>query len=304
MDSLDDGWAASSSAVTGTGYRALVLHYSGGRWQAVDVPALDAVLKGPPGTSGSFIQWISVQMFGPDAGWMFAWTNIPRDPNNPASRAEVVILRYEHGVWTPIAAPNVSITTELFGLSAVSADEAWIVGTDYGSDLKTLFAHYRDGAWSLWPQTFPGVAERFTMLSPSDGWAFDSGGGPTLLLHYDGTTWASVAMRDWTDQRIDLFPTVFSVSPGVLWFPAAQGYGDAAKSLFEQYSGGQWRQITWPFSDVHGYPLRLVSVSTGELWGIGTYNHQEGCPPLATTEVPQGVFLHYQQGTWTREVLP
>ncbi len=192
MDSPDDGWAASQYPITGTGFRALVLHYTGGQWRQVDVPALDRALKGRPGTSDNFIQSITVQMFGPDAGWMFAWTNSQRDPNDPASRAAVVILRYLGGVWTQIPAPNVKDSTEMFSLSAVSGDEAWIGATDYATTaLTTLFAHYINGAWSIWPKTFPGVTESIAMTSPTDGWAFDTGApGDAGLLHYNGVAWA------------------------------------------------------------------------------------------------------------------
>jgi hypothetical protein len=205
MDSPTDGWAASDSALTGAGNHVLVLQYSLGQWRPVDIPELDAVLKGPPGTYGGDINSISVQMFGPNAGWMFASTNIARDLSDLQSRSVVVILRYEHGIWTPIAAPAVKLTTDMFVLSAVAADEAWIVGSDYGSNLTTLFAHYINGGWSLWPKTFPGVTENFTMLSPSDGWAFDIGGGASLLLHYDGESWTPVTMPpDWARQGVQL----------------------------------------------------------------------------------------------------
>jgi len=300
MDSATDGWAASNSALTGAGDQVLVLHYSLGQRRPVDIPALDAVLKGPPGTYGGNINSISVQMFGPNAGWMFAYTNIPRDLRNQQSRSEVVILRYEHGVWTPIAAPAVSLTTELPVLSAVSADEAWIVGTNYGStSLTTVFAHYIDGAWSLWPKTFPGVTENFTMLSPTDGWAFDSGGGPTLLLHYDGESWASVTLpAQWASHGVQLAATVFPISSATTWFGA---YGTDA-AVLEEYSHGHWQQVAWPYADFD--PTFIVVGSGTELWGIGNIGYQEGCPPMLTTLVEQGVLLHFQQGHWTEQILP
>ncbi len=301
MDSPDDGWAASTSAITGQGDHALVLHYTGGQWRQVDIPALDKVLKGPPGTFGGSIQWISIQMFGPDAGWMFAWTNIPRDLHNPASRAEVVVLRYEHGAWTQIPAPSVDPTTELFSLSAVSGSEAWIVGTDYGpSTLTTLFAHYVNGAWSVWPTTFSGVTERLTMISPSDGWAFGSdANGESAPLHFDGASWAPVATpADWASQRLVLLPYVYPVAPGKTWFSVISRGGAA---LIAQYANGQWRQVAWPYAD--SAPSRLIPDSSGDLWGVGDIGHQRGCPPMLTTLIQQGVLLHYHQGRWSRVVL-
>ena len=300
MDSPTDGWAASNSALTGAGDQVLVLHYSLGQWHPVDIPALDAVLKGPPGTYGGNIDSISVQMFGPNAGWMFAETNIPRDLSNQQSRSEVVILRYQYGVWTPIAAPAVPLTTELPVLSAVSADEAWIVGGNYGSNnLSTLFAHYVDGAWSLWPKTFPGVTENFTMLSPSDGWAFDIGGGASLLLHYDGERWAPVTIpANWARQGVELADTVFPISSGLTWLGAYSNTG----AVLEGYTHGQWQQVAWPYAD---FDPTSIGVGSGtELWGIGNIGHQEGCPPMNTILIEQGVLLHFQQGHWSEQILP
>jgi hypothetical protein len=299
MDSPDDGWAASNSAITGQDDRALVLHYTGGEWRQVDIPALDRALKGPPGTSGGSMQWISVQMFGPDAGWMFAWTNVPRDAK---ARSGNVILRYVTGVWTPVPAPKVKDTTDLFSLSAVSGDEAWISATDYGDmgDLTTLFAHYVNGAWSIWPQTFPGVTERMTMISPSAGWAFGSdANGNTAALRYDGSTWSWAPLpTDWVARRVLLLSWVFPMSDGAVWFPATQVPSDAI--FLVSYAGGQWRNVSWPYPDT--LPERLFPDASGELWGIGDIGHRVGCAHI--TGIQQGVFLHYQQGRWSRDVLP
>jgi hypothetical protein len=302
MDSPADGWAASTSALTGTGDHVLILHYRLSQWRPVDIPALDAVLKGPPWSAGgSVIASISVQMFGPDAGWMFAWTNIPRDHNNPASRSMVVILRYDQGVWTPIAAPAVAPTTQLFTLSAVSADEAWIVGTDYGGPLTALFAHYVNGSWSLWPQTFPGVIERLAMFSPADGWALATNTGrQTLLLHYAGTTWAPVPQPSaWATQGVGLSSRIFPTTASATWFGA---YILPGTLLVEEYANGDWQQVTWPFSDA--FPAALAAPSSTELWGVGDIEHQLGCGSAHVWEVEQGVLLHFEQGRWTEQILP
>lgn len=303
MDSPTDGWAASATAMTGAGDRALVLHDTGGVWRPVDVPALDAILRGPPGTSGGSIQWLTLRMFGPDAGWLFAWTNVPRDPSDPGSRAAVVILRYLQGAWTPVPAPRVTPTTEMFMLSAVSANEAWIVGTDYGaSNQATIFAHYGSAGWTLWPQTFPGVTEQIEMTSPTAGWAFDSGpDGYPALLRYDGASWSRAPLpADWVARRTIVLPYAFPMPGGATWFPASRVPSDAL--FLVTYSGGAWRAPPWPYPDTQ--PQRLFRGASGELWGVGNIAHQEGCPPAMTTYVEQGVFLHERDGVWSRHVLP
>lgn len=292
MDSPTDGWAASDGS--------LMLHYSGGAWRQVDVPALDAALSSSGVSAGSTFFWVGIQMFGPNAGWMFG-SNYD-DASHP--RGDVLVLHDMNGTWTRVLTPNVPATTTLFTFSAVSADEAWLVGTDYGNNLETHFFHYAGGAWTAWPQTFSGVTERFTMLSPTDGWAFDGDatGGSDHLLHFDGTTWAQVATPDWTNQQIQLTSAVFPIAPGTTWFGASHVEGFGGSALIEQYSGGQWQQVAWPYSNVA--PDGLAAGSSGELWGIGDIGHQEGCAPALVTAIGQGVFLHEQHESWTEDVLP
>jgi hypothetical protein len=163
-------------------------------------------------------------------------------------------------------------------------------------------ARYVNGGWRIWPQTFPGVTERITMTSPSAGWAFGSDtNGATVPLRYDGASWVLAPPPvGWVAQRINLLPWAYSMPGGDTWFLATQvPTGD---TLLVAYAGGQWRKVAWPYPDTQ--PLRLFPDASSDIWGIGDIDHQEGCPPLFTTSIQQGVFLHYQQGRWSSEVLP
>jgi hypothetical protein len=297
MGSPTDGWAVSDSGVTGQGARTLVLHYTGGQWRQEDIPALDAILKGAPNESGGNIQWISVQMFGPDAGWLFAWSNI--EPGSYPNLANV-ILRYEHGSWARIPLPPFKALTTLFWLSAVSGDEAWLAGTDYGaSDQSTVFARYTNGAWRIWPQTFPGVTERMSMLSPTNGWAFDD-----QPLHFDGQSWAVAPVpADWASKNVTVYGAVYSPAPNVTWLVGSYGHAITPAPLLEQYANGQWSAVAWPFADA--LPTRIMTDGSGDLRGVGNIGHQEGCPPLMTTDIAQGVFFHQSAaGGWSQQILP
>ena len=95
---------------------------------------------------------------------------------------------------------------------------------------------------------------------------------------------------DWTSRHLDLFLRAYPIAPGVTWFSVISRDG---ATLIAQYANGQWRQVTWPYTDV--IPSRLVPDSSGELWGVGDIGHQKGCPPLLTTDVQQGAFLHMTQ---------
>ena len=77
MDSPSDGWAGGwgwlGSPVIAT-TRPLILHYTGGAWQPVDIPALDALVPPNAAALGADLG-ISFQMVGPQVGWMSATTN-------------------------------------------------------------------------------------------------------------------------------------------------------------------------------------------------------------------------------------
>jgi hypothetical protein len=236
MGSASEGWAVPETVTSDNATQVPVLHYHDGRWQRADIPALDHAIQPRPAIlSGISSSRMSVQMFGPSAGWMYAWTNLPRDPTAARSGSAVVLLRYLNGAWTPILLPPVSSNTELFELSAVSADEAWAVGTSYGSDQQTVFAHYTDGSWSLAPQTFGGVTQQLTMLSPMDGWAFDGTASGDILLHYDGATWATFPAPPHSGGHYFLGP-VFVMEAGVHWLAVS---GDGGFGI-EELANGAW----------------------------------------------------------------
>jgi hypothetical protein len=190
----------------------------------------------------------------------------------------------------------VPTSTTLFALSAVSADEAWAVGANRGTGGKftTIFAHYLNGAWSLGPQTFPGGDQKLTMLSPTDGWSFNNYGSTLRPLHYDGSSWTQVTVP----QGIEL-SRMYAISPNMTWFEV---YPPGPQ--LEQYSGGTWQQVSWPFSTVDPLVFTPVSGSGHELWGVGDIQHPVGCPDRSGEVLDQGVFLHFQLGHWAEQVLP
>jgi hypothetical protein len=309
MDSPTDGWAFSTPNESPIG-RVVVLHYTLGQWHRVDIPALDKIEN-----KGGFFNGVSVQMFGPNAGWMFAqlpgYTPDPAHPNPNNGMSLSVILRYENGIWTPIAAPPFTSTTGIFHLSAASPNEAWIVGVNpmSGGNPAIVFAHYRSGAWSLWPKTFPQlVAPSITMLSPSDGWTTtDTFGNGPEVLHYNGTAWARVVTptQQWTSQSLYLLNVAFALSSEVTWLGhITPGPGSEFRPVLEQYAQGQWKQIAWPFPTVTPEALAPASASGSELWGVGNIFHPEGCGPGPGADIYQGAFLHFQQGQWSEQLLP
>lgn len=305
MDSPTDGWIVAS------GTRMLPLHYDGTAWRTVDVPAIDAAF-GPPGDVSvpGFGQG-KVQMFGPGAGWYFAATDNPSNPNDPNSRTTAVaIIRYQHGAWTAIPAPNMPDSVTLFDFAADSADDAWLLGEDYGSTLTstltTLLYHYANGQWSQQPLSFDGSSgQHLWMLSPTNGWTVVGGDvSPAILLHFDGSTWSPVDLTQAT-HLVGIVQYMYAIgesAPGTTWFGALGTPATSQITTLLAYGGGQWQHVPWPYPQQ--VPSVVVMTGNGDLWGVGDINHLEGCAPAHVTGIEQGVFYHYTQGQWAETILP
>lgn len=139
------------------------------------------------------------------------------------------------------------------------------------------------------------------MTSPSTGWGFGSdANGSSSLLRFDGARWEPVATpADWASGRTILQSSAFPMLSDATWFPAV---GRSGNAQLVECASGQWRQVAWPYAEV--LPLRIIPGASGELWGVGAIFHQQGCGPAHVTFIEQGVFLHAQQGRWSRVVLP
>jgi hypothetical protein len=111
--------------------------------------------------------------------------------------------------WSRVRCPNPStIWNGLYGVSAVSASDAWVVGTLddtvdlFDEQVYTIVLHWDGTTWSKVPSPSPSSSSYHTFLndvsanSPTDAWAvgyysdLSTGINVTLILHWDGTSWS------------------------------------------------------------------------------------------------------------------
>jgi len=300
MGGPTDGWAASSTPLTGSAH-PLVLHDTNGVWRPVDIPALDFILQPTATILEANIFSVKIQLFGPDVGWMVAQTNYPRPDGGPLT----LILRYDGHAWSTLPTPTVPSTMTLFDVSAVSANELWMVGTDYGAASETTrFFHYVHQQWQRAKQTFPLITQSLTMASPTLGWAGDNDGDssvPNQLLWYHNQQWAPFPIPSALTQH-GAYPLgpILTPAPGVVWMETEQ-LSTQTPGLWQE-AQNRWSPVPWPYTDI--IPTALTQDTTGTLWGIANIGHQQNCPPNLVYEVWQGVFLRQTHGHWTRQNLP
>lgn len=345
MDGPNDGWAVGDVVNNETQHAtAYTLHYDGTRWQAIGPSIPDAVLSvvsiAAPGdvwaagvydhvhTSSSGATSVTtsplalhfydgtwhmatlpgigypdgITMLSATTGWAYG------QAAHPTAAASTVLLRYQHGIWSPVAVPDACSTSCVFAM--FSLDEGWM-GGDQG------FWHYQNGVWHLALAESHINFATISMSGPNDGWAGGTiptaslGGearavnqqpnlAPTssignvkpFLMHYDGTTWHMVTV-----------PAVLNANHGAIGFitmnSATDGWmqaenGDGTQFVL-QYDGHIWASTNFPAPLI--FVGAISSDSPDDAWACGSKidqtatNFSHGVPTVP-------VLLHYTNGTW------
>lgn len=206
MVSEDDGWAVGStdgSPVDGAGAVAILLHYTGGHWQRVDLPALAD--KAP----------VKIHMRSATFGYITG----RQDTAHQGTSAWSLLLIYQNGAWTPF--PNSFHTYDTGdGAVMVSPNEGWVISTAFGPD--SLY-HYDNSTWTR-AASLPRLGDAVTAVAPNDIWA----AGVTCtqaylcqpsISHYDGVSWTPVSGPETPGfEEID-FPnvTLTADAGGTVW---------------------------------------------------------------------------------------
>ena len=130
--SASDAWA-----VGGTGASIIILRWNGVRWSSI---------PGPSASSGGELNAASA--LSPSDVWAVGCLLPPSNPSAPTP----LVLHWNGTSWIQVASPNPggSAGTCLTGVSALSASNAWAVGTTdpFGSNTKTVILHWNGTSWT------------------------------------------------------------------------------------------------------------------------------------------------------------
>lgn len=260
MLSAQEGWAVGTDQ---TGTAAVILHYTGDTWAAVEVP---------PGTPSL----LSIYMLTPEEGWA-------------AGSATGSLLHFSAGKWehAEVTAPDKSTSyVGIADIQMLSADEGWAVGTG-------VILHYLAGRWQkilLPPANSPGSyvspadCKHLTglhMVSSDEGWAVGASGclagkHGSNVLHYEAGSWSHVDLESVIAHTMDL-QDIEMVSPSEGWVVGGETGPDTSIGVILHYKDGEWSLV----EDSLPAPLNAIDmVSPDEGWAVGR----------------QGQVLHYKDG--------
>ncbi len=214
--SASDIWAVGSSLDMHGKLQSLTEHWDGTGWSVVPNPglveldAVEAVSTDDVWVSGNYLieHWDSTQwsiahisdgnMLGlaaVSANDIWGVGGSYRGGNQSAT----LIEHWNGKRWVQVQSPTpVGAYQGLWGVTAISANNVWAVGSydkvDLKGDLKsqTLIEHWDGKVWSIVPSPSSksdlNALYAVTATSANDVWAT----GDHLIEHWDGTTWSIV----------------------------------------------------------------------------------------------------------------
>jgi hypothetical protein len=173
----------------------------------------------------------------------------------------------------------------LFGASALSKDNVWVVGDQEGKNglFETLAEHWDGSDWTVVPTPDPGGAGNHLYavdaVSADNVWAVGqslTGTGPDkpLVEHWDGVEWSAVTIPGLASQNL-LLDAVTAGPGGQVWVAGeADSPAGGGQPLIEHYAPGDgWRVADLPAlpSGANWANLYGLAVTDAAVWAVGTY---------------------------------
>jgi hypothetical protein len=210
--------------------------------------------------------------------------------------------------WTAVTSPDpggMSGSVEYESVAAVSASDAWAVGSTSGSSgQQTLIAHWHRGGWRHVASPSPGTGSALysvTAISATDIWAvgsqYNGTSDRTLIVHWNGHRWSAVKSPD-PGKYGDSLHGVGGSSAGEVWAVGFSSATSAAtKGLILRWNGHRWSVAPSPSpagspdTDLAGVAAR----SGSDAWAVGT--------SVASNKLVS-LILHWNGKAWRRVASP
>lgn len=221
---------------------------------------------------------------------------------------DTLIERWNGRRWRIVASPNVSAQNTLLGVKAFSASDAWAVGSHNvpGTlNFATLVERWDGKSWEIVPSPSPAPFENrlsdIDGVSSTDLWAVgvsqnsEDGVRQSLIMHFDGSTWTSVAAPPANDASLE---GVVALASDDVW---AVGWKFSISLFWHvpyalHWDGSSWTEIPMPTSSPQGGRLfGVTGASPTKVYAVGHSNAGGGVPPL---------IMRWNGSAWKVETTP
>ena len=240
--------STAGTASTAGGHRTAS---TGGKVLPIPVPRPGYQLNGVAATSASN-----------------AWAVGCTIDNCAGTASKTVILHWNGSTWKRQSSPSPAGFSGLFGIAAVSARDAWAVGS---AGVGVLILHWNGSAWTQVPG--PRLATRsaslsgVSALSARSAWAVGSATSGTLILHWNGSAWKRVP------GPAGGLSAVSATSARNAWAAGSFTLNGATGAMTAHWNGARWEHVPSP-----GRPSRqagptelygAAASARGSAWAVG-----------------------------------
>ena len=201
-----------------------------------------------------------------------------------------LIVHWNGTAWSRVNAPNPGSIVgpgdnALYGVSAVSASDAWAVGYSSINGVEhTLILHWNGTAWSKVTSPSPSSIndlDGVNAVSASDAWAVGyyrnntTTVDDTLILHWNGTAWSKVTSPNPGSSNDNELVSVSAESASNAWAVggSVNTGTDISDTLILHWNGTAWSKVTSPnpgFEDENSFAGVSV-LSPSDAWAFGGY---------------------------------
>lgn len=282
MVSPTDGWAVGSYLSPGPNgaFSFLILRWNGTGWTQVPAPAPGhGALRG-------------VSMVSATDGWA-----VGVESTNQGGAA--VALHWDGTTWTQAPVPGRSGVSDLYGVSAASASDAWAAG---GRGAATMALHWDGTRWTRASTPSPGTESTLagvSDVSSSDAWAVGfygvSNAAKALTLHWDGSAWRRVSAPSPGQGAPSSVPVNELAGVAVASSSNAWSVGDYAvpavggqAAMTERWNGSKWTRVANPGGTADSFLTGISMVSPSDGWAVGRNDSTD-----------QAIILHWNGTGWT-----
>ena len=180
--------------------------------------------------------------------WTVGWTG----PASEGTGQRTLIEHWNGKTWrrVPSPVPPGSTASFLKGVTVISVDSAWAVGSSLAGGLsKTLVLYWNGRHWTLVPSPTPGGDAAFMGVTASwtrNIWAVGitnpsrCGHGPacqTLIEHWNSARWKVVTSPNPPSDYLNVLFSASAVTRDDIW---AVGSTDYASTLVVHWNGRSW----------------------------------------------------------------
>lgn len=296
--SSTDVWALGSYGYTTTAptaqwFNTLAEHWDGSSWQQVAMPT--------PAHSSEVHLYSATALSSSDIWAVGSWADFgPGDGFSP------LIEHWNGSAWSIVPSPVLPQPlkdhgAQLFGVSAVSADDVWAVGYVGTGTQHDLILHWNGTSWTRVPSPRNGSwtnLNSVTALSTTKVWAV----GTFHIKNRKHLASQGFALR-WNGKVWQKMPNVQAGSLlGVtgtqndIW--AVGGWnngGGPGRTLIEHWNGKHWKNFRGPTGYPESIHQPLISVAMlpgNELWAVGYHEDEHSLQSQTLIE-------HFSDGAWS-----